>query len=253
MSILIPAITGLLQDSSIAQAAAHLANVASIPVVGVSGIREVLAAGGETDAEQVAAKINEAMSVYRLLMIDKETEDFNRVAVSFSGLNDLLERVERRLAANHNPPIPFTKWQGESPGGLGHNGRWRGTQLAQGAVQPARDLHRPPGRAGRGACARCGAARGAGVRVAKSLIEMGDKERAEVELIDAQTSKAKAEAVQVAIMAAVMDEDEGKDVLRADSLFEDHLTDAAAPGPPDPEPMPGINGKVPARAGMNGA
>ena len=86
VSILIPAITSILQDASIAQGAAHLAQVASIPVVGVSGLREALqGAGAEVSAEQVAQQVNQAMSIYRLLMIDKESEDFNRVAVASAG------------------------------------------------------------------------------------------------------------------------------------------------------------------------
>ena len=212
VSILIPAITSILQDSSIAQGAAHLAQVASIPVVGVSGLREALqGAGAEVSAEQVAQQVNQAMSIYRLLMIDKESEDFNRVAVSFGGLNDLLERVERRLAAAHMPPIPFTKWQGESPGGLGSSGKGEERSylmsLEAQRVRHTRKL-RPLDEV---------LARAAGLREPPdvewpSLIEVGDQEQAEA-------SKMKADALAVAIESGAIDEDEMRRQLDGDPIF----------------------------------
>ena len=247
VSILIPAIGKILQDESIASAAGHLAEVASIPVVGVSGLREALqGVGNEVSAKQVAEQVNATMSIYRLLMIDKESEDFNRVAVSFGGLNDLLERVERRLAAAHMPPIPFTTWQGESPGGLGSTGQGEERQYLM-SLESQRPRYtrrlRPLDEV---------LARDAGLREPPdvewpSLIEVGDMEQAEA-------SHKKAEALAIGIDKGAIDEDEMRRQLDGDPIFGS--LEGEAPGLPEPEmpaPMPGAGGNgVPAGAGANG-
>ena len=50
-------------------------------------------------AEQIGQQINQMKSSQRLLMMDKEKEEFHRVAVSFGGLADLMNKFAERVAA----------------------------------------------------------------------------------------------------------------------------------------------------------
>ena len=91
VSELIPAMLGIMQDQTIASAVAHLTQEASIPVIKTSGLREVMSYNrpNEISAEQIGEQINKMKSVYRLMMLDNETEDFTRVAVNFGGLDKI--------------------------------------------------------------------------------------------------------------------------------------------------------------------
>ena len=53
-------------------------------------------------------------------MLDKELEDFDRVAIQFAGLADLMDKYQARLAMLGD--IPMTRWANTSPGGLNATG-----------------------------------------------------------------------------------------------------------------------------------
>lgn len=65
-------------------------------------------------------------SVSRAILLDKETEDFERKATVFTGLPDLSDRAKQRVASAAE--IPVTVLTGESPAGLNATGdsdmRW---------------------------------------------------------------------------------------------------------------------------------
>ena len=62
-------------------------------------------------AEQIGQQINQMKSSQRLLMMDKEKEEFNRVAVAFGGLADLMDKL-LRIAWRRRRNIPYHEIQG---------------------------------------------------------------------------------------------------------------------------------------------
>ena len=173
--------------------------------------------------DDIGGALNRIKSVYRLMMIDKEREDFSRVAIQFAGLGDLMTKYQERLAAAAD--IPMTRWAGRSPGGLNASGDSdmnnyvmmveanRENNLAH--VLPVLDLV---------------LARDAGLKDVpefkwNSLLELSEKDQAEV-------SKIKVEAVALGVTSSLFDEDEGRAALDGDPIFGD------LPGPaPEPDPL----------------
>ena len=230
VSLFVPAILAIQQDQALATAASHLAQVASIPVLAVEGLREAaagLAGSNEVSAEDVGIQVNEMMSIFRLLMIDKGSEDFTRVAVQFGGLDKIQERMERRLAAAGS--IPITRFWGSSPGGLNATGDSDWDNYAQMVDAERSDKLEDIDRLDQVL------ARDAGLPEPpecewRSLMEAGDQDVA-------LAAKTKLEALKAASEAGYIDEDEGRDAIDGDPVF------GPLPGPapePEPEPMPGM-------------
>ncbi len=121
VSVLVPIIQGIMQDASIAQSAAHLTQEASVPVLSINGLKDSFMgrATGEIDPRDMASQINRLKSNFRLLLLDQEDE-FNRVAVQFQGIADLMDRSARRVAAACR--IPLTRFWGTSPVGMNATG-----------------------------------------------------------------------------------------------------------------------------------
>ena len=66
VSVLVPIIVSIMEDSTLAQAVAHLSQEASTPVVHIAGLREALAGGGDPDEaspEEIGQQINRMKSV----------------------------------------------------------------------------------------------------------------------------------------------------------------------------------------------
>jgi phage-related protein (TIGR01555 family) len=59
-------------------------------------------------------------SVVRGIVIDKGLEEFERMTTSFTGLPELMDKANERLAAAADMPLMML--MGKSPGGLGSNG-----------------------------------------------------------------------------------------------------------------------------------
>ena len=89
VSELIPIMTSLIEDQTLASSIAHLSQEASIPVLKIQGLAEK-AAGAPIDPEEqsldeLGRRVNEIKSSFNLMLIDKESEDFTRVPVVFQG------------------------------------------------------------------------------------------------------------------------------------------------------------------------
>ena len=227
VSEIVPAILSIMQDQSVTTAAAHLSQEASIPVLGVDGLREALAGGqldpNEASAEQIGEQLNQFKSIYRLLLLDK-TESFERVAVNFSGLHEVMDRVQRRLAASAG--IPATRFLGTSPVGLNATGDSDMANYAMHVSAMQTDLLTDPLRRLDEVLAR-----DAGIAEApeydwEPLTDMSDEEQA-------SAAKTKVEALKLAIDGGIMDEDEARASLDGDSVFG--ALPGEAPGLPDPE------------------
>ena len=124
VSELIPILTSLLEDQTLASSIAHLSQEASIPVLKIGQLAEK-AAGTTVDPdeqtiEELGARINDLKSNFHLMLLDKETEDFTRVAVTFQGLANLMDRFAARIAMARD--IPQTRFNGNPPTGLSATG-----------------------------------------------------------------------------------------------------------------------------------
>lgn len=247
MPSLVPIMTALLQDQVFVSAIAHLGQEASIPILKIAGLGESragLASAADPDApdvEQIGAQLNRIKSVFRLLMMDKDNEDFERVAVAFSGIANVMDKFVGRVAAAAQ--IPETRMMGRSPAGLNATGesdmenyvamiesereRLLTPQLAPLDMVLARDcgLAEPP------------------------EFEWGTlMERTPAD--EAETAKLKAEAVKIATDTGNIDPDEGREALSGDPVFG--ALPGPAPEPPEPElvpGMPGMNGDGPSGNG----
>ena len=92
VSLIVPAVLSLMQDQAFASHVAHLGAEASIPVLGIDNLRAAASGKpepGEPTVEQIGEDMNRLKSIYRLMMVEKGTEEFSRVAVQFGGLADL--------------------------------------------------------------------------------------------------------------------------------------------------------------------
>ena len=233
-------ILGLLQDQGFATAVAHMGQEASIPILRVDQLRETLAGrvdtATEATAEQIGQAVNRLKSVFRLMMLDRETEEFDRSTIPFGGIADLLTRYSERLAFAAD--IPQTRWMGRSPAGLSATGDSDMRNYVMMVESRREELLADPLEVLDEVLAR-----DAGLATApefewQSLLELGERDRAEV-------AKIKAEAIQIATGATLMDEDEGRKALDGDPVFGTLEGDAPEPemDPMDPlyQPPPGAD------------
>ena len=219
-----------MQDQTVATAAAHLSQEASIPILNIDGLREALAGGkldpGEASAEQIGEQLNMFKSIYRLLLLDK-TETFERVPVTFSGLHEIMDRVHRRLSAAAG--IPATRFLGQSPVGLNATGESDMTNYAMHVSAMQTDKLTDPLRRLDMVLARDGGLSEPPEYSWIPLTNMSDGDVAEAAL-------KRAEALKVAADAGWIDEDEGRAALDGTPIFG--ALPGAAPGLPEPE-LPG--------------
>lgn len=239
VSELIPAILTFLEDQTLVGGISHLSQEASIPVLAVESLREVMSgerAPDEPSAEQIAERINQLKSIFRLLVLDREHEEFTRVAVQFGGLADLMDKFHLRLAAAAD--IPATRFMGQSPVGMNATGEsdMKNYVLMIEALRELRLQYVLP-------LLDRVIARHAGLMEPppfewKSLLELSEKEVAEA-------AKLKVETLHQALADNVIGEDEYRRQIDGDPLFGS-LPEEDLPEPPeDPPPAPGPNPFMP--------
>ena len=230
VSDVVPAILAIMQDQTVATAAAHLSQEASVPILNIDGLRDALAGGkldtGEASAHQIGEQLNMFKSIYRLLLLDK-TETFERVPVSFSGLHEIMDRVHRRLAAAAG--IPATRFLGQSPIGMNATGESDMANYAMHVSAMQTDkltdpLHRLDTVLARDA--------GIGEPLEYSWTPLTDMSDTDV----AAAAHKRAEALKVAQDGGWIDEDEARSALDGTPIFGALPGDA--PGLPDPELPP---------------
>lgn len=99
----------------------QLIDRANLRTVGIEGLREIIAAGGEAQAGlegqfdlMRAAQVNEGLT-----LIDKN-DTFQSTAYSFAGLSDMMLQKLQELSGASG--IPLVRLLGQSPAGLGNTG-----------------------------------------------------------------------------------------------------------------------------------
>lgn len=89
-------------------------------VWGIKGLAELVAMDKNDIFKKRVSGMEHARSTLRATVIDAEGETFERKATPVTGLPELLDRFERRLAAATG--MPLTRLMGMSPGGLNATG-----------------------------------------------------------------------------------------------------------------------------------
>ena len=237
VSDIVPAILAIMQDQTVATAAAHLSQEASIPILNIDGLREALAGGkldpGEASATQIGEQLNMFKSIYRLLLLDK-TETFERVPVAFSGLHEIMDRVHRRLSAAAG--IPATRFLGQSPVGFNATGESDMTNYAMHVSAMQADLLTDPLRRLDMVLARDASLSEPPDYAWSPLTDMSDQEVAEA-------AAKRAEALGHAIDKGAITEEEMRRALDGTPIFG--ALPGEAPGLPEPELPPAAPGGPP--------
>ena len=124
VSELVPILTSLIEDQTLASSIAHLSQEASIPVLKIAQLAEK-AAGAAVDPDEqtideLGQRINDYKSNHHLMLLDKDQEDFTRVPVVFQGLANLMNVFPSRVAMAAD--IPRTRFEGNPPTGMNATG-----------------------------------------------------------------------------------------------------------------------------------
>ena len=234
VSELVPVILSILEDQGVATNIAHLSHEASVPVLSVSSLRDALSGAmhpSEVTPEDIGQQINQLKSNFRLLMLDKETEEFTRVAVAFGGLSDLLDAFQSRLAAAAR--IPETRWRGRSPAGLNATGDSDMRNYVM-MMEANRTDKLGPALIGRldAVLARDAGAGEPPEFEWMSLLDLSEEDQAKV-------SGLRVKAATEAVTGGLVDEDEGREAISGDSLFgvlEGPAPEVEEPEVEEPEP-----------------
>jgi len=110
----------LRQSASGWQSTAHLMSDASQAVLKIDHLSEIIATGGEARLRARMEVMDMARSVCRAILVDAEREEFTRVATSFAGLPEILDRFMMRDAAAAEMPVALL--YGRSAAGLNATG-----------------------------------------------------------------------------------------------------------------------------------
>ena len=232
VSELIPIMTSLIEDQTLASSIAHLSQEASVPVLKIRQLAEK-AAGAAVDPdeqtiEELGQRINDIKSNFHLMMLDKDEEDFTRVAVTFQGLANLMDRFAARIAMARD--IPQTRFNGNPPTGMSATGEsdMRNYVMMVEAKRVVR-LAQPLPRLDAVLARDAGLAEVPDYRWL-SLIEMGEEDiaKAAVELTKALTQ---------ALAANAITEEEFRRQIDGHPVFG-ALPEMEMPLPDDPEPEP---------------
>lgn len=102
------------------QSVAHLISDASQGVLKIANLVDLIASGGQAELRTRIQLMDMARSVCRAMLVDADRESFERVATSFAGLPEMMDRMMMRAAATAEMPV--TILFGRSPGGLNATG-----------------------------------------------------------------------------------------------------------------------------------
>lgn len=98
----------------------HLLSDVSQGVLKVKDLANMITGQAKDALTERAALMDQTRSVARVLMLDADSENFERVQTPFSGIPELLDRTAQRLSAAAGMPV--TVLMGTSPGGLNATG-----------------------------------------------------------------------------------------------------------------------------------
>ncbi|KQS55913.1 hypothetical protein ASG17_07635 [Brevundimonas sp. Leaf363] len=119
-SVLVSVIDAVKQAESAAANINSLIYEANVDVVSIEGLAEILKMNGGEDKVRELLRMNlDAKSNLRALVLDAKNT-YDRKAVSFGTLPDLMDRFDQHAAGAAD--IPMTRFMGMSPGGMNSTG-----------------------------------------------------------------------------------------------------------------------------------
>lgn len=119
-SVLIAVMSAVKQAESASANINSLIYEANVDVVSIEGLAEILKLPGGEDKVRDLLKMNlDAKSNLRALVLDAKN-NYQRKAVSFASLPDLMDRFDQHAAGAAD--IPMTRFMGMSPGGMNSTG-----------------------------------------------------------------------------------------------------------------------------------
>lgn len=119
-SVLIAVMSAVKQAESASANINSLIYEANVDVVSIEGLAEILKLPGGEDKVRDLLKMNlDAKSNLRALVLDAKNT-YQRKAVSFASLPDLMDRFDQHAAGAAD--IPMTRFMGMSPGGMNSTG-----------------------------------------------------------------------------------------------------------------------------------
>ena len=229
VSIIVPILTSILQDQTLATGISHMSQEASLAVLHITGLRDAIAGTGDEDEQspdQIGQQINRFKSIYRLMLLDEPgREEFNRIAIQFGGLADLMDKFAARVAAARK--IPITRFLGSPPIGMDATGDsdMRNYIMMMEAAREAK-FHSHIDRRLDIVLARHAGLKEAPEYEWHSLLELSEQEIAEA-------AKMKAEALTLAVAGYWIDEEEARDAINGDPIYGELSGD----GPEAPDPL----------------
>jgi uncharacterized protein len=119
-SVLQNAMAALQQTATAWQSVAHLLTDASQGVLKIANLVELVAADGQEVLRTRVQLMDLARSVCRSILIDAEKESFERVATSFAGLPEMMDKLMMRMSAASEQPV--TLLYGRSAAGMNATG-----------------------------------------------------------------------------------------------------------------------------------
>ena len=121
ISILHPAMAAILRSENMQSAVGHLVSEASIPIMKVDGIKDVMMGRRQVGPgfQNIAAFNMMSRNLFHTLFMDVDDE-IERLDYGFGGLPDIIDRYHLLLAAIAD--IPATRWMGQSPVGMDATG-----------------------------------------------------------------------------------------------------------------------------------
>ena len=230
LSELEPVIKPILNETAVMNSSAHLTEEASVTILKMDGVREHLAGFAEDDRADWFATMQNILNTksnYRTMVAD-QTDEVSRLAVTFSGIPEMIDRFARQIAAAAD--IPATRFWGQSPLGMNATGEGDMVNYAMTVSEHQREKLDP-------ALERLDVvlARSAGLSEPppykwNSLIDLSDKDSANI-------SKLKMEVATGLLREHVIDELEARAMLSGDA-FVGELSNELPEGLLEPVQMP---------------
>jgi phage-related protein (TIGR01555 family) len=101
---------------------AHIITDANQGVYKMDGLIDALAADEQDVIQQRLNLLDVSRSAVRALVLDAETEEFNRQNFSWAGFKEPFELLMQRLSLATSPPIPVSILMGRAPSGMNATG-----------------------------------------------------------------------------------------------------------------------------------
>ena len=204
-------------DAADSIAAAQLMQEASIPVVYVTNLSEALVNRQGPDAPDIMTKgtmMSQLKGIFNTMFLDKDNDKFQRVAVSFAGMAEILEKRLDRVAAVSG--IPKTRFLSASPAGMNATGESDANNWALSIKERQEWLAMMHLRTLDEVVARSAGLPGALEYEWVPLIDFSEKEQAE-------TAKLQAETWQIMHTMMTMDENEIRAEANGKTVFGELL------------------------------